>query len=133
MSEETSTAQATTTPATNEAVSKDEKLWATFCHLSPLLQLVIPIPAVSVIAPLVLWLIKKDAMPLVNDQGREAVNFQISLFIYSIVAAILMFILIGFVLMGALLVFAVITMIMAVVKVNDGVKYRYPFCIRLIK
>jgi uncharacterized Tic20 family protein len=78
-------------------------------------------------------LIKKDEMPFVNDQGKEAINFQISIVIYGIVSAILVVVIIGVFLLIAVSLFSIIMVIVAAVKANSGEKYRYPLCIRLIK
>jgi uncharacterized Tic20 family protein len=63
-------------------------MWAMFCHLAGLGGLVVPAIG-SVIAPLVIWQIKKDEFEFVDDQGKEAVNFQISILIYALVAGLL--------------------------------------------
>jgi len=112
--------------------SKDEKLWAMLCHLSALV-LFLGVAFGNIIAPLVIWLVKKDELPLVDDQGREALNFQISITIYLIVAAISMFVLIGIVLVPAVMLFDLVMVIIAALKANDGIAYRYPLCIRLIQ
>jgi uncharacterized Tic20 family protein len=113
--------------------SKDERMWAMFCHLIALAGYVVPIPFASVVGPLVLWLIKKDGHPFVDDQGKEAVNFQISISIYVVVASLMIFILIGIPLVVALVIFHLVCVIIAAVKANEGVHYRYPLCIRFIK
>jgi hypothetical protein len=82
--------------------------------------------------PLLIWLLKKDTMPLVNDQGKEALNFQITMTLAIIVAALSIFVLIGFILVPALVLFDIIITIVAAVKANEGVAYRYPFCLRLV-
>lgn len=110
--------------------SDDERLWATLCHLSTFIGFVVPLA--HIIAPLVIWLIQKEKLPLVDDQGKEALNFQISMTIYYVVAALLMFLLIGCVLLPALLIFDLVVTIIAAVKANQGVAYRYPLCIRFI-
>lgn len=63
-------------PAT-EGISAEERQWGMFAHLATLIGLIIPLG--SILGPLVIWLIKKDTMPFVEDQGKEAVNFQLSL------------------------------------------------------
>jgi uncharacterized protein len=113
------------------APNRDQNMWAMLCHLSALAGFVIPLG--NIIGPLVIWLIKKDEYALVNDQGKEALNFQISMTIYYIVAAILIIILIGIVLLVGLAIFSLIVTIIAMIKANDGVAYRYPMCIRFIK
>ena len=78
-------------------------------------------------------LIKKEEFPFVDDQGKEAINFQISITIYMIISAILIVVVIGILLMIALGVFAIVMIIIATIKANGGEKYRYPLTIRLIK
>ena len=71
-------------------------------------------------------------MPLVDDQGKEALNFQITMTIAFIVAALSFFVLVGFILFPAVWLFDVIFTIIAAVKANEGVAYRYPCCLRLV-
>ena len=101
------------------------------CHLLALAGY-IGIPLGNIIGPLVMWLIKKDQYPFVNDQGKESLNFQISLTIYGVVSALLMMVGIGFVLLAALWVFGLVMVILAAIKANEGVAYRYPLTIRFI-
>ena len=114
-----------------DTLDKDERMWGTFCHLIAFSGYLIPFG--SVLGPLIIWLIKKDEMPFVDDQGKESLNFQLTMLIAVIVAAILMFVLIGFLLLGVLIIFQIVVIIMAAIKANDGVKYRYPYTIRFIK
>ena len=87
------------------------------------------------VGPLVIWLMNKDKpdAAFVNDQAKEAVNFQITLAIGYLVSGVLMIILIGVFLYMALVLVNVILGIMAALKANEGVEYRYPFALRLIK
>lgn len=110
---------------------KDERTWGMLCHLSAFAGFIIPFG--GIIAPLVIWLIKKDEMAFVNDQGKEAVNFQITLMIAAILCGLLMIIGIGFLLLFALVVYALVMIIIAAMKANEGVHYRYPYALRLIK
>jgi len=102
------------------------------CHLSALVAY-IGVPLGHVIGPLVVWLIKKDQYSLVDDQGKEALNFQISVTIYGIAAGLLIFLLIGFVLLPAVIIFDLVMTIVGAVKANQGIAYRYPLCIRFVK
>jgi uncharacterized Tic20 family protein len=113
------------------APNQDERTMAMLCHLTGLLGGFIP-PA-NIIAPLIIWLIKKDQSPFVNDQGKEALNFQISMTIYFVISFILMFILIGIVLMAVLGILWLVFGILATIKAYQGVAYRYPLTIRLIR
>ncbi len=112
--------------------SKDERMWATFCHVAALALFIVP-PIGGIIGPLIIWLIKKDDYPLVNDQGKESLNFQITVLIAAIVCFILVFAIIGFVLLPLLALCDLILIIIAAMKANAGEAYRYPFAIRLIK
>ncbi len=81
------------------------------------------------LAPLIIYLIKKDESPFIRDHARNALNFQISLFIYGVVSFILAFILIGFVLLFALGILNIVCCIMAAVAANNGKLYKYPMTI----
>jgi hypothetical protein len=87
----------------------------------------------SFVGPLILWLIKREGNPFVDEQGKEAVNFQLSILLYVVVCSFLTIIVIGALLMPLVGLFDVIFIIVAAVKANDGVNYRYPLCIRFIK
>ncbi|HEY8329436.1 MAG TPA: DUF4870 domain-containing protein [Rhodanobacter sp.] len=112
------------------APSADERQWAMFAHLSALVGVIIPLG--SIIGPLVIWLIKKDTMPFVNDQGKEALNFNITVAIAAIVGWILCFILIGFLVLAVLAIGWLVFVIIATIKANEGTTYRYPFTLRLV-
>jgi len=111
-------------------ISKDAKTWAMLCHLSSFAGFAFPFG--NLIAPLIIWLIKKDEHPFVDDQGKEALNFQISLTIYLIVSIILIIVLIGIPLLIGLILLGVILVINAAIKANEGIKYRYPANIRFL-
>ena len=85
------------------------------------------------IGPLIIWLIKKDQSPFVNDQGKEDLNFQITLLIVYIIGGATMALCIGLVIVPAIGIISLIFSIMAALKANQGIAYRYPFAIRLIK
>ncbi len=112
--------------------SAEERQWAMFAHLSALLGLVTAGWA-CFLGPLVIWLVKKDTMPFVADQAKEALNFNITIMIAGAICWILVFVLIGFVLLWALAIVWIVFTIMAAIKANEGVAYRYPFALRLIK
>jgi len=108
----------------------DERMWAMFCHLSTFSGSFVPMG--HILGPLILWLIKKDESVLINDQGKEAVNFQISVTIYLLVSAVLCFVLIGIPMLFAVVIFDLIVTIIAAIEANQGKFYRYPLCIRFI-
>ena len=109
----------------------DENMWAMFCHLSAFAGYLIPFG--NIIGPLVIWMIKKDEYPFVNDQGKEALNFQISITIYAIISALLALIFIGFLLLIAIGVFNIIMIVMASIKANEGILFRYPLTIKFFQ
>ncbi|MFY8123518.1 MAG: DUF4870 domain-containing protein [Silanimonas sp.] len=108
-----------------------------FSHLSSLSGLIIPLG--NILGPLILWLVKKDTMPFVEDQAKEALNFNITLGIIGIVLTIITVVTFGIgavltVPLGILLGIAwLVLTIMAGLKANEGQYYRYPFALRLIK
>ncbi len=110
---------------------KDARTWAMLCHVGVFAGYIIPFG--HILAPLIIWLIKKDESPFVDDQGKESLNFQISVSIYAVIAALLTLIAIGLILLIALLIFDVVMVIIATVRANSGERYRYPLCLRFIK
>lgn len=109
-----------------------ERTWATVCHLSAL-ALYVTAGLGGVIAPLVIWLIKRNDSPFVDEHGKEAVNFQITVLIYAVICVLLAMVFIGFFLMFVLVVFNLVVIIKAAIKANNGEHYRYPLCLRFIK
>lgn len=110
--------------------SKDEKNLAMLAHLLALANLVLWIPGISIVGPLVLWLMKRETMPFVDYHGKEALNFNITFGIVVAVCVVTV-ILIPFVfLVGiAWLVFTII----AAIQTSEGKHYRYPVSLRLVK
>ena len=127
MADENPVNEQTTAPPTDR---HDERMWAMFCHLSALVGYVFPFG--NIIAPLIIWVLKKDEFPLVNDQGKEAINFQISMTIYIIAAIILIILVIGIPLLILLGLFDLLMIIIASIKANEGTEYRYPLTIRFL-
>ena len=119
--------------AIDSGPTKVERQWATGCHLIGLCGLLIPNLVLGLIGTLVLWLIKRDEGAFIDDQGKEALNFQISLMIYLFACLMLTIVAIGFFLLLPLGIFAFVCIIIAAVKANEGTVFRYPGCIRFIK
>jgi len=111
----------------NEQIS--EKTWAMICHLSSLSGY-IGFPIGNIAGPLIVWLIKKDSLPMVDMNGKEALNFNISLVIYSIICTITI---IGILLIPVIIIFHIINTILAAIKINDGEVYIYPLTIKFLK
>jgi uncharacterized Tic20 family protein len=111
--------------------TSEERNWAMACHLASFAGYVIPMG--NIIGPLVAWLMKREELPLVDDQGKEALNFQISMTIYLIISAILILVVIGAVMLLILGVLNIVFPILAAIAANRGERYRYPLCIRFVK
>ncbi len=101
------------------------------CHLGALIGYLIPFG--NLIGPLVFWLIKKDQYAFVDDQGKESLNFQITVSIAAIISVILTLVMIGFILLLVVAIGSLVLVIMATVAASSGKAYRYPICLRLIK
>lgn len=134
-----------------EATGSNARTWAVACHLSALASWVIPFG--NLLGPLVVWLAKRNEDPFVDEQGKESLNFQLSVTLYAVVllvALVLVFIigsapvdgriavalLLGVPVILLLLVGGVawhVLVIMAAVRASDGQSYRYPLTIRWIR
>jgi uncharacterized Tic20 family protein len=114
------------------SVEKDAINWATLTHLSSLTGFVTG-GLGYVVGPLVMWLLRKDQWEFVDDQGKEALNFNITVFIAGIVSFILVFVLIGILLLVLVGLAQLVFTIVAAVNANKGVRYRYPLTIKFIK
>ena len=130
MQDFTQTAQPTPEPAP-AATNKDANMWGMLCHLSALAGFIIPFG--NVIGPLVVWLIKKNEIPFVDDQGKESLNFQIMVSIAMLISAALIVVCIGAILLPLIGIAALVFVIIASIKADNGEQYRYPFNLRLIK
>ena len=109
-----------------------ERTYSMFTHLTLLVVHFLPVP---VIPALVMWLIKRDQSPFVDDHGREAINFQLSLLIYALVLVPLVTVVtcgIGIVLWLAVWALGIVGMILAAVAAHRGQYYRYPATIRFL-
>jgi uncharacterized Tic20 family protein len=115
-----------------EKKADQSKTFGMLCHLTAL-SIFIGIPFGNIIGPLVIWLMKKDEYPLVDKEGKASLNFQISMTIYIIIAALLCFIIIGFIILPVVLVADLVLVIIASVKISNGEEFQYPFAIEFIR
>ncbi len=117
--------------------------WAIGCHLSAL-AFYVGIPLGNVLGPLIIWLIKKNEYDWVDEQGKEALNFQISFTIYFLAGGILTMIfaitlvlipiaIILGLLLGVLVIADLVLIIVAAIKTSNGEAYKYPLSLRIIK
>ena len=105
--------------------------WAMLCHLAAFAGLAVPFG--NLLGPLIVWQMKKDVDPFVDAQGKEALNFQISVAIAVMVCFLLMLLVIGFPLLALVSIGALVLSIIGGLKANEGLAYRYPFTWRLVK
>ncbi|MEE9226507.1 MAG: DUF4870 domain-containing protein [Acidobacteriota bacterium] len=85
------------------------------------------------LGPLIVWLIKREDHPFIDRQGKEAVNFQLTMILAFLVSAILCLVVIGFLFIFILAVLIIVLPIIAAVKANEGKEFEYPFAIRFIR
>jgi hypothetical protein len=108
------------------------RTWAALCHASALFGVFLHFPG-HLLGPLVVWLVKRGDAPEIDAHGKEALNFQISMLIYNIVAAVFCLILIGFVFLAIFWVLNAVLVIIASIQASEGKFYRYPMTIRFLQ
>lgn len=106
--------------------TSEERMLALISHLSPLV-------GAGIVAPLVIYLVKKDTSDFVADQAKEALNFHLTVLLAVIVSGLLVLVAIGLLLLMVVGLGALVLSIVAAIKANDGERYRYPFTWRLVK
>lgn len=116
------------TPATPQPAAPlteaEDRQWASFAHLGGIL---------GFLPSLIIWLVFKDRGSFTNNEAKEALNFQITLAAAYIVGSILSVIVVGFLITIAAAIASIVLSVIAFTKAKDGISYRYPFAIRLIK
>lgn len=105
--------------------TQDEKNLAMIAHLGGIF--------LGWVLPLILYLVKKDDSRFVADQAKEALNFQITMWIATLVAAISVFLLIGIVAVPLVMIYNVIGCILAGLAANKGKLFRYRYVWRVVK
>ncbi len=108
------------------------RTWSAFCHAGALLGVFLPFPG-HLLPPLIVWLLKRHESRELDAHGKEAVNFQISMLIYNVIAAVFCLVLIGFVFLAILWVLNAVFVIIAAIQASDGKFYRYPMTIRFLQ
>ena len=116
-------------PENNES----DRSWCIGLHLSGLSGIVLGFALAHVVAPLVIWLLKRAESPLIDTTGKEVLNFQLSFTLYFAIAWALCWLLIGFLILPVLLVIWIVCIILAAVRTSNGELYRYPMTIRFLK
>ncbi len=107
------------------------RLWNVACHASALLGVFFHFPG-HVLGPLIVWLAKRDDSQEIDAHGKEALNFQLSMLLYNVIAAVFCLVLIGFLFLAILWVLNAVLVIVASIKASDGKFYRYPLTIRFV-
>ncbi len=109
------------------------RTWGMLCHLSALAMFTC-IPFANILGPLIVWLVKGKEFAFVQDQGKESMNFQITMVLIGLVLMILGYLIPFIGLLGFVLLFVnVLFVVIAGLQAKQGNAYRYPFAIRLIK
>lgn len=111
--------------------NKDANQWAMFVHFSLLLAWFGFIP--GVVVPIILWQIKKGEFPIIDQHGKNVVNWIISEVIYAAICTVLVFLIIGVFLFIPLAIVAIVFPIIGGIKANNGEVWEYPLTIRFIK
>lgn len=104
---------------------KDSKTMAMLCHLLAIFT--------GFLGPLIIWLLKKDTSPFVDDQGKEALNFWISLSVILVICSVTAFLCVPAIIALVAWILGLVFAIQGALKANQGIAYRYPFNIRFIK
>jgi len=120
-------------------ISKEARMWAMFCHLAGLAGLSPILPGIgSTVVPFVIWQLKGGEFPFVDEQGRRAVNFQLSMLLYGFIGTVVCFVtLVGIplipIIICVVILLDLIFVLIAAVKANRGEHYRYLLTIRFFK
>lgn len=109
----------------NKPRETETRKWLTFLHLSGLFILLIP--------PLVIWILKRDEIPGINEHAKNVMNFQISMLIYLLAGAMSVFFALGLLVLPLLGIYSTIIIIINSVRVMNGDSYKYPLSIKFMK
>lgn len=132
---------------------KDERTWGTLVHLGGIIGMSVNPTVGNIICVLILWLIKRNESTFVDDQGKEAINFQITVSIASVLVSVIISItsgfwsltgfwnrgwnfgaVVGWAWLGGLVwLLNLIFSIIAAVKASSGEAYKYPLSLRIVK
>lgn len=104
------------------AENSDDRIWALLAHLSYFVF--------AIFGPLIIWLVKRDSSSFVEEQAKEALNFQLSIVLIGMLCGITIILLPVTILLG---IAGIVFSVMAGVKAYEGEDYRYPYTIRMIK
>ncbi|MFI3218542.1 MAG: DUF4870 domain-containing protein [Methylococcales bacterium] len=111
---------------------QEARQWAMFLHLSQLAGFTV-LPLLGLIVPIIIWQIKKEQYPSIDEHGKAVVNWIISELIYGAIGFMLLFVLIGFPILGILGILGLVFPIIGGIKANNGELWHYPMTINIIK
>jgi len=117
---------------TTTSTSSNVRTWCVLAHATALVGFLVPL-AGHIVGPLIIWLAKRGDSPEIDAHGKESLNFQLSMLIYNLIAAVLCLVLIGFFILAILHILNIVFVIIASIQASEGKVYRYPLAIRLIK
>lgn len=122
------------TPATPRPLQpSEERTWAMFTHLSALVGIVVGAGFIGWLGPLIIFLVFRDRSAFVTEHAKTTLNFQITMLIAAVVAAVLWIVLVGFLITAAIYVVVIVLSIIATIAASRGERYEYPLTIRFIK
>lgn len=113
-----------------EVGKEKDRMWAILSHLSALCGFLIPMG--NVVGPLVIWLVKRESSPYVAAHAKEALNFNISITLYSAFATLLLFIYIGALFLIVIFGFWLISLVLAALRAREDKPYRYRLIFRFV-
>jgi uncharacterized Tic20 family protein len=111
--------------------NKEEQNWAIALHLSVFAGYIVPLA--GLVAPVAIWMTKREQSAYLDAQGKELINMLISVTIWAVPVALLCFVLVGVPLAIILGVYCVATPIVAAVKAANGESFHYPLTFRILK
>jgi uncharacterized Tic20 family protein len=130
--EETSAPAPEPAPAGMPETTPEVRRWAMLCHLLALSGLLAN-GIGYLLGPLVMWLVKREEHPFIDDQGKEAVNFQLTMFLALLVSLPFCLIAVGFLMMIAVAIVMTVFPIVGAIQASEGKAYRYPLSIRFLQ
>jgi uncharacterized Tic20 family protein len=115
----------------NQLKDQEIRQWAMFLHLSQLAGFIVPL--LGLIAPVIIWQIKKEQYPALDEHGKAVINWIISELIYGAIGFVLVFVVIGIPILAVLGVLGVVFPIIGGIKANNGELWHYPMSINIVK
>jgi len=115
-----------------ETDDKQVRIWGMLCHATALIG-IIGIPFGNIAGPLIIWLLKRNTNTFIDEQGKESLNFQLSMTIYALFGALLFLMKMGMFLLLLIAGINFILVVIASIRAFNGATYIYPYKIQFIK